>query len=75
MLLCDLLPGETAIIKGVSNKTPLCRRLKDIGFTNGNTVTCIMNSPLGEPTAYCILDTIIALRHNDCNKIHIKKVI
>lgn len=49
----------------------LRRRLLDLGFTPGNLVTPLFRSPLGDPTAYAVMGSIIALRRADAEAIHI----
>ena len=38
------------------------RRLIDLGFLRGRYVVPVFKSPLGEPTAYSIMGSVIALR-------------
>ncbi len=40
-------------------------RLRDLGFVEGETVTCLFTAPLGDPTAYLARGTVIALRAGD----------
>jgi len=49
------------------------RRLQDIGFIPGTAVTCLQRSPLGDPTAYRIRGTVIALRREDAKNILLAK--
>lgn len=63
--LTDLKPGETAIVKELSQESRLRRRLLDIGLFHGSAVKCIAKSPLGDPTAYLICGAVIALRKED----------
>ena len=44
-------------------------RLLDLGFVPGTVVEPIRRSPLGDPTAYRIRGTVIALRSEEGNKI------
>lgn len=45
------------------------RRLQDLGIVEGTTIECLQKSPSGDPVAYKIRGTIIALRSEDANKI------
>lgn len=61
-----LREGEVATIVGIS---PACvgamrRRLMDLGFVRGSEIQIDMHSPLGNPTAYLVRHTAIALRHD-----------
>lgn len=47
----------------------LRRRLLDLGFVPGAIVQPIQKSPLGDPVAYRINNTTIALRHNEADLI------
>jgi DtxR family Mn-dependent transcriptional regulator len=57
---------ENATVTGISYACPIPqrRRLMDLGFVRGTSVAIAMKSPLQEPTAYLIRNTLIAL-HND----------
>lgn len=61
--------GQQARVLGLS---PQChgaerRRLLDLGFVPGALVEAAMISPSGDPTAYRIRGTLIALRHEQAN--------
>lgn len=47
------------------------RRMLDLGFTVGTRVTNLFSSPFGDPTAYLVRGTIIAIREKDAEKIKI----
>lgn len=70
--LCDLSPGENGIISRLLSKGDIRRRLQDVGFIEGTHVACVGKSPLGDPTAYLVRGTIIALRREDGYGIFIK---
>ena len=72
--LMDLKPGEVGEVVNVS---PNCRgqqrrRLLDFGIVPGSSVSIHMHSPLNDPTAYLVKETIVALRKNQANKVLIK---
>jgi len=73
--LSNLKENETAIIIGISKESrgENRRRLLDLGFVKGATVSIDLINPLGEPNAYLIKGTAIALRNNQASKILIKK--
>ncbi|MDX1699222.1 MAG: metal-dependent transcriptional regulator [Melioribacteraceae bacterium] len=69
--LADLKAGETA---EVVNVAPNCRghqrrRLLDFGIVPGSKIAIHINSPLNDPKAYVVKDTIVALRKNQANKV------
>lgn len=74
--LSDLKRGELAQIIGIS---PKCKgdprkRLLDLGFVRGTDISVQNVSPMGNPIAYNIRNTLIALRNEQANLIFIKKV-
>ena len=73
--LSSLQEDETAKIIGISKECrgEARRRLLDLGFVKGATITIDMISPLSNPKAYLIKGTSIALRDNQASKILIKK--
>ena len=62
--------GERFTIEKIDD-CPLKKRLCDIGITKGAILSCLFRSPLGDPVAYSVCDTIVALRKNDCSKIEV----
>ena len=69
--LDSLSPGETAVIIYIED-TPFSERLKDVGFTEGTAVTCRIAAPCGDPVAYSVRGTLIAIRKNEAQRIHIR---
>ncbi|MCL2696098.1 MAG: ferrous iron transport protein A, partial [Clostridiales bacterium] len=54
--------GQSGIVCENRASGRMRRRLQDVGLITGTRVECVGRSPLGDPTAYCILDAVIALR-------------
>ncbi|WP_159022245.1 metal-dependent transcriptional regulator [Formosa sp. L2A11] len=73
--LSSLEENETAKIIGISkeNRGDSRRRLLDLGFVKGSNVSIDLLNPLGNPNAYLIKGTSIALRKDQASKILIKK--
>ncbi|QQY83168.1 metal-dependent transcriptional regulator [Tamlana sp. s12] len=73
--LSSLEANETAKIIGISRESrgESRRRLLDLGFVKGATVSIDLVNPLGQPNAYLIKGTSIALRNDQASKILIKK--
>jgi DtxR family Mn-dependent transcriptional regulator len=74
-LLADLKPGEKAVVTAIS---PACRkqerrRLMDLGILPGTTIEAVMRSPAGDPTAYRVRGTLIALRKEQSRTIYISR--
>ncbi len=70
--LCDISPGDRAVVSGMYTEGSIRRRLRDIGLVEGAEVECLMKSPLGDPVAYLIKGAVIALRHEDAAAITIE---
>jgi len=73
--LSSLKKNEEAEIVGISKESrgDSRRRLLDLGFVKGAKVNIDLINPFGEPTAYLIKGTTIALRNDQALKILIKK--
>ena len=66
-----LAEGQTAVVAGLSPscRGALRRRLMDLGFVRGSHVSVGMRSPLGNPVAYVVRGTAIALRREQARQI------
>ncbi len=63
----DLLqPGERTILRELNNQGSMRRRLRELGFVEGTSIQCVGRSPGGDPKAYLVRGTVIALRRDDC---------
>lgn len=73
--LSSLQPGETATVVGISSECRGAnrRRLLDLGFVRGSKVELEFESPMKEPRAYTIRNTLIALRDTQSDLILIEK--
>lgn len=69
--LDKLIPGKTAHVKNINAAGTLKRRLYDLGFISGTLVKCLRKSPGGDPHAYFLRGTVIALRQEDAAKIEL----
>lgn len=68
----DTLPlNARAFIDSIPENVSNRRRLMDLGFFHGSSICPVFRSPGGDPTAYEILDTYIALRQEDAAMIQI----
>ncbi|MCB0113408.1 MAG: FeoA domain-containing protein [Caldilineaceae bacterium] len=74
--LDQLRPNEEARVVALSRacRGQERRRLMDLGILPGAAIEVEMNSPLGDPTAYRVRDTLIALRREQARLIQIEKV-
>lgn len=67
--LFDLKVGENGTIKKLLSTGSMRRRLLDIGLINDTNVTCVGQSPTGDPKAFLIRGAVIAIRSEDCKNI------
>ncbi len=67
--LSDILPGECAEVRELFSRGTLRRRLRDMGLIEGTRVSCIGKSPGGDPSAYLVRGTVIAIRACDASEI------
>lgn len=65
MKLNSLMPGEKGIIESINTSGALRRRLLDMGLIKGTEVSCLFKSFYGDPKAYRVRGTVIALRNSD----------
>ena len=66
-----LSPGRTGRILSLDTTGPLRRRLLDLGFLPGAAVAALQEGPWGDPVAYGVLGSVVALRRCDAAAIHI----
>lgn len=73
--LAQLQPGEEARVTGISRacRSYQRRRLMDLGILPGSTISAEMRSAAGDPVAYRIRGTVIALRKEQANLIYIER--
>lgn len=57
--------GERMTVTAVEGDAYMKQRLEDLGFCPDTEVQCLYRAPLGDPTAYMIRGTVIALRSKD----------
>lgn len=74
MLLANLSLKDKGTVYRLKAMGTKRRRLLDLGLIPGTTVKAVLKSPLGDPTAYKIRGTIIALRSEETELIEVKKI-
>jgi len=67
--LSSLGIGSICQVVSLNLQGLLRRRILDLGMVPGTPVQCIRKSPSGDPVAYLVRDTLIALRSEDASKI------
>lgn len=63
--LNELRVGGCGRVLGFDAGCAMRRRLLDLGFTEGARAECLFDSPQGDPRAYRVRGTVIALRNRD----------
>ena len=71
--LDTLKENETATVLKIETNSDIKRRLWDLGLIENAKITRLTTSPLGDPVAFRIKNTIIALRLINCKQITVKK--
>ena len=69
--LADLPVGTAGRISSVELDGLLRRRVLDLGMVPGTQVECIRKSPVGDPIAFRVRNTTIALRSDDASLIKV----
>ncbi|MFR9166973.1 MAG: ferrous iron transport protein B [Dysgonomonas sp.] len=71
MFLSDLKTGEKGIIVKVNGSGAFRKRILEMGFVKGKTVTVILNAPLKDPIKYKIMDYEVSLRRSEAQLIEV----
>lgn len=72
MNLYELPLNKVGIVNNLNCNGNIRRRLLDLGLVRGTKITPVFKSPSGDPTAYEIRKTLIALRKEDSKLINLK---
>lgn len=67
-------PGQKAIVRALASEGLERRRLMDLGLLPGTLVEVELTSPLGDPTAYLVRGTLVALRKEQAARIQVELV-
>ncbi|MBQ3968929.1 MAG: ferrous iron transport protein A [Clostridia bacterium] len=69
--LCDLPLNQTAVVVRLKGGK-ICGRINDLGIVEGCELTPVFNAPFGDPVAYSVKHTLIALRQKDSRHIYVR---
>ena len=69
--LDKLPPDRRAVVQEVFAQGAQRRRLQELGSVPGAQVECVGTSPLGDPRAYQLRGTVIALRRRDARPVRV----
>ena len=72
MTLDKLELNKTGYIKNLNCNDNVKRRLLDLGLIQGTAITPLFISPSGDPTAFEVRGSIIAVRVEDTSLINIR---
>ena len=70
-VLSELLINTKAYIDSLNCNGNIRRRLLDLGLVKNSSITPVLESPSGDPRAFEIRGTLIAIRKEDANLIKI----
>ena len=70
--LASLHPGQQGWISDIHAEEDIGQRLRDMGLVEGSRIECAYRSPFGDPTAYFVKGTLIAIRNRDAENIDIE---
>ena len=60
--LCDLRPGQRAVVLAVAGEAPLIQRLSEFGVFEGETLELLAFAPMGDPLEIRVGETRLSLR-------------
>ena len=72
--LSCLKPGAMGKILSLDLSGTIRRRILDLGMVTDTLIESIGKSPSGDPTAYYIRGTVVAIRDEDASKIMVEPV-
>jgi ferrous iron transport protein B len=71
MTLSDLEQGSTGIIARVKGEGAFRKRIIEMGFVKGKTITVIKKAPLQDPIEYNIMGYDVSLRHEEAQLVEV----
>ena len=67
--LCELRPGQSAVVQAVGGEGTLHKRLLEMGLTPGTRVTLRRAAPLGDPIEIGLRGYALTLRRQDAARV------
>ncbi len=74
MTLDKLSVGHIATVTSLHSASAERRRMLDLGILPGTKIENVMPSPLGDPVAYRIRESLVALRREQAELIEVEAV-
>lgn len=71
MKLSELERGKSAVIVKVNGHGGFRRRIMEMGFIKGKTITPILNAPLNDPIKYNVMGYEVSLRKSEADMIEV----
>jgi len=75
MTLNEIALNKDYYIKKISATGILRRRMQDMGIVEGTEICGKFRAPFGEPVAYYVRGTLLALRNEDARLIEVERVV
>lgn len=75
IMLCDMKPGERAVVTRILDENLLKGRLREFGLVPGTEAFCRYLSPGGNLTALELRGTVIAVRRKDLVGIYARRCV
>jgi len=72
MCLNELDVGEKCVVSKLNVSGIMRERLMDVGFIPGSIVSYVLSSPSGNPKAYLVKGSVIALRNSDASLVEVE---
>lgn len=73
MRLSDLNTGEKAVVVKVLGHGAFRKRIMEMGFVSGQTVTVLLNAPLKDPIKYKVMEYEVSLRRSEAHLVEVEK--
>lgn len=74
LCLCDLPVNSRAVISEVDKDIKISGRLADMGIIEGAQISAQYKSPFGDPVAYRVNNSVIAIRKSDSAFIVVEEI-
>jgi ferrous iron transport protein B len=71
MTLNELHTGDTATIAHVRGRGAFRKRLTEMGFIRGKSISVVKSAPLKDPVEYRILDSNVSLRRSEASLVEV----
>ncbi len=71
MALSQVRQGMTVTVHRLLSNGSIRRRLLDMGLIEGTEIRCLYSSPSGDPTAFLVRGTVVALRRRDAERVRV----